>query len=158
MKTILDDFCTISSQKISSSKSKFSSPIMWNNPTAITWLTSSSFLSPKPLANIWVVPSSKTDPTRTLSDSSLKKIQKKLPGWKAKTLSLAGRSTLIQAVTSAIPAYVMQCYSLPKSITNHIDKLNRDFLWGFSPNHRKIHAINWSEVTKPKNLGGLGIR
>ena len=38
----------------------------------------------------------------------LEKVKKKLAGWKANLLSMAGRSVLMQASTSAIPAYVMQ--------------------------------------------------
>ena len=38
----------------------------------------------------------------------LEKVKKKLAGWKANLLSMAGRSVLMQASSSAIPAYVMQ--------------------------------------------------
>lgn len=40
----------------------------------------------------------------------------------------------------------------------HIDKLNRNFLWGCFEGARKIHLVNWNQVCKNKKHGGLGIR
>ena len=54
----------------------------------------------------------------------LERVKKKLAGWKANLLSMAGRSVLIQAATSAIPAYVMQCNQLPGKILDGIDQVN----------------------------------
>ena len=51
----------------------------------------------------------------------LEKVKKKLVGWKANLLSMAGRSVLIQASTSAIPAYVMQNILLLGRILDGID-------------------------------------
>lgn len=34
-------------------------------------------------------------------------VQSKLTGWKASNLSLAGRATLVQSITSAIPNHIM---------------------------------------------------
>lgn len=65
-----------------------------------------------------------------------------LSNWKACSLSLAGRLTFINAVTIAIPTHVMQC----------------TFLWEETTQKRKIHLLSWHIVTKPKWLGGLGIK
>jgi hypothetical protein len=49
----------------------------------------------------------------------IEKVRDKLAGWKAKTLSMAGRCTLINSVSSAIPTHVMQCCLLhPKLVLN----------------------------------------
>lgn len=53
----------------------------------------------------------------------------RLSGWKAKLLSLAGRATLVNSVTSSIPTYTMLVTSLPAVVTEEIDKANRRFLW-----------------------------
>ncbi|KAK4477283.1 hypothetical protein RD792_016497 [Penstemon davidsonii] len=82
----------------------------------------------------------------------------RLSAWKAKLLSIAGRATLIQAVTSAIPNHVMQTNWLPSSTCNQLDKLNRNFLWSSDISQRKLHLVGWHKVTRPKNEGGLGIR
>lgn len=63
-------------------------------------------------------------------DFILEKVRDKLVGWKARTLSLAGRCTLIQAVTTAIPTHIMQSIMLPRSICKEQDKMNRNFLLG----------------------------
>ncbi|GKV52575.1 hypothetical protein SLEP1_g59152 [Rubroshorea leprosula] len=88
----------------------------------------------------------------------LEKIQSKLAGWKKSLLSLAGRKTLIQSVTSAIPCYTMQTVLLPKSTCEAIDKLNRQFLWGSDTESRKPHLVNWESVCMSKEEGGLGLR
>lgn len=71
---------------------------------------------------------------------------------------MAGRLTLIQSVTAAIPIYAMQTARLPISLCHQLDKLNRDFLWGDSNNLKRPHLINWDIVCPPKLLGGLGIK
>ncbi|KAK7845377.1 putative ribonuclease h protein [Quercus suber] len=58
----------------------------------------------------------------------LERVKQKLAGWKANLLSLASRMVLIQASTSVIPAYVMQCMALPKKLLNDIDRVNHNFL------------------------------
>lgn len=86
------------------------------------------------------------------------KVQNRLSGWKSKSLSMAGRLTLIQAVTSSSPIYAMQTARLPASSCSKIDKLNRNFLWGDTDQRKKIHLIKWDTVCKPKLQGGLGIK
>lgn len=86
------------------------------------------------------------------------KVRSKLAGWKTKFLSKAGRLVLIKVVHTALPLYTMQCCALPKATTEALDKLSRDFLWGSSPNHRKLHLVGWNDISRPKHIGGLGIR
>ena len=91
----------------------------------------------------------------------IERVQAKLQGWKANMLSMAGRVTLSQSVISAIPSYVMQGCVLPVRFLNHIDKINRDFLWGESDSGKKMHMVSWSKITKitkPKEKVGLGIQ
>ena len=42
------------------------------------------------------------------------RVKKKLAGWKANLLSIAGRMVLIQASSSTIPIYAMQSVHLPE--------------------------------------------
>ena len=88
----------------------------------------------------------------------LDRVKKKLAGWKANMLSVAGRMVLIQVSTSTIPSYVMQSNFLLNKILSDIDRVNRNFLWGSFEHKKKMHWVNWDTITKPKKLGGLGLQ
>ena len=86
------------------------------------------------------------------------KVKTILSLWKVKTLSSAGRSTLISSVTTAIPGYVMQTSLLPASTCESLDQCNRKFLWGSTKEQMKTPLVAWDSICKPKAQGGLGIR
>ena len=54
---------------------------------------------------------------------------------------MAGKAVLIQASSSAIPAYIMQSNLLPGKVLDGIDKVNRNFLWGSTENKGKMHWV-----------------
>lgn len=59
-----------------------------------------------------------------------------------------------------IPSYIAHSKMLfrnPLPI-NGLDKINRDFIWGSTPDKKKLHVAGLDKVAKPKYLGGLGIR
>lgn len=88
----------------------------------------------------------------------IERVQNKLAGWKANTLMLAGRATLIQASSATIPSYTMQTMNLPVNVCDKLDRINKDFLWGDTPDKRKLHLVNWHTVCKDNDVGGLGLR
>jgi hypothetical protein len=52
-------------------------------------------------------------------------------------------------------------YKLPKWAERHIDRFQRSFLWqGDDPDKVKggHHLVKWKVCTRPRKLGGLGIR
>jgi hypothetical protein len=59
------------------------------------------------------------------------KILNRISGWKAKLLSQAARTTLIQTIANSIPSYTMSLFYLPKSFCHNIDSILRKFWWGF---------------------------
>ncbi|KAE8699617.1 hypothetical protein F3Y22_tig00110576pilonHSYRG00048 [Hibiscus syriacus] len=63
-------------------------------------------------------------------------VLRKLSGWKARCLSLAGRVTVAKAVLATLPTYTMQTVVLPK----------------------RICLIKWDDVCQPVTCGGLGFR
>ena len=87
----------------------------------------------------------------------IERVQSKLEGWKSELLSPTDRLVLIKSVATPILEYFMQCISFPSNVCNSINKIIRDFLWGCSPEHRKMHLVNWKKVTLPKELNQLGI-
>ena len=82
----------------------------------------------------------------------------KLAGWKANLLSMAGRAVLIQASSSAISAYIMQCNLLPSKVLDGIDRVNRNFLWGSTEEKGKMHWVGWKKVTRAKKEGDWGFK
>jgi hypothetical protein len=67
----------------------------------------------------------------------LKKISKRLTGWKDRLLSKAGRETLVKSVLIAQPIYQLTVFPVQCSGGHCL--------------------INWSTTCLPKNKGGLGI-
>jgi hypothetical protein len=56
-------------------------------------------------------------------------VHSKIEGWRSKTLSQAGKSTLIKVVVvSAISSYTMSIFLLPDGICKHLDKAFKFFL------------------------------
>lgn len=72
----------------------------------------------------------------------IEKMSKRLSKWKAKNLSLAGKTTLIKVVTSAMPNHLMQTMELPRKVYDQIDRLNRNFLWGSIDTRRKVYLVS----------------
>ena len=73
------------------------------------------------------------------------------------SLSYAGRTLLVKSVISSRPIYTMQTSLLPATITADIEKRIMNFIWG-EGEKRRMHLINWSTITQPKNRGGLGVQ
>lgn len=96
--------------------------------------------------------------TKVTYNGLLEKVQSRLAASNRKCLSLAGRATLIQAVTSSIHVYTMQTVKLPSSICEDLDRINRDFFWGGSGKKQKVHLCQWDLVCHPKCRGGLSFK
>ena len=69
----------------------------------------------------------------------IEKVKQRLQGWKMKTLSQAGRTTLISLVAVAMPSYQASSLLLPKKVWEKLDALNRNFWWGCSD--EKKHGL-----------------
>jgi hypothetical protein len=53
------------------------------------------------------------------------KIADRLPNWKARLLNLAGRTTLVRFVLSAIPVYLFIAMNIPKWVIKKIDRVRK---------------------------------
>lgn len=71
---------------------------------------------------------------------------------------LEGRATLIQASSSTILSYSMQTMHFPTHVCDKLDHINMNFLWGDTPEKKKVHLVNWHKVCKNKDFGGLGLK
>lgn len=86
------------------------------------------------------------------------KLDRKLQGLKANLLSKIGRTQLINFTISNLSSHIMKALLFPKSILTKLESKTRCFFWSHSNNARKLNTISWDRITKPKKLGGLGIR
>ena len=92
--------------------------------------------------------------------SSIDLVGARLPGWKGRFLSSAGRETLVKTVLSSQPIYHMTAFPELKWLIKMIDRMRRSFLWrGETPD--KVYGghsiVNWPTSRRPKIKGGLGI-
>ncbi|KAG7576108.1 hypothetical protein ISN45_Aa03g005410 [Arabidopsis thaliana x Arabidopsis arenosa] len=86
------------------------------------------------------------------------KLQSRLAGWYAKTLSQGGKEVLLKSIAMAFPVYTMSCFKLPKSLCTKLTSVMMDFWWNTMQNNRKIHWIDAQRLTLPKSLGGFGFK
>ena len=86
------------------------------------------------------------------------RVWRKIQGWDGKLLFQASREVLIKSVIQAIPTYTMGCFKIPMGLCNEIEAMIKKFWWGQRGDRRKIHWIKWDELTKSKNVGGMGFR
>ncbi|KAI4325675.1 hypothetical protein MLD38_031054 [Melastoma candidum] len=89
-------------------------------------------------------------------NSVTERVRKKLAGWQTKFLSKVARVVVIKSVAEAIPAYLMSCLKWPRKALE-LDRINRNFLRGSTEENKKLHLLNWHQVTKRKEEGGLGL-
>ncbi|CAL8152661.1 unnamed protein product [Prunus armeniaca] len=85
----------------------------------------------------------------------VERIKGKFAGWKAQTLSRAGRLTMIKASVSGIPNHSLSCFKCPSKVSKVMNSTCRNFFWS---NHTKIPPVSWKEVCTPNEMGGLGVR
>ncbi|CAL2243105.1 unnamed protein product [Prunus armeniaca] len=158
MKSCLDLFCTASGQTVNFSKS-----VVFCFPNTCKELakeisTTCGLLLTDNLGKYLGMPILHHPVNKSTYYSIVEKVHNRLPTWKSKCLSMAGRITLIQAVTSSTPIYAMQTTKLLMSICDDLDRIHRNFLWGGSARQSKVHLCQWDLVCRPKHKGGLGLQ
>ncbi|KAI0520604.1 hypothetical protein KFK09_008080 [Dendrobium nobile] len=85
-------------------------------------------------------------------------IDKKLLGWKANLLSLAGRLQFLKFTMINSIAYWIRGGIMPKTVLKHFKKISSRFLFfGDIGMSKKIHMVAWDRVFLPTHLGGLGL-
>ncbi|CAN1191878.1 Putative ribonuclease H protein At1g65750 [Linum perenne] len=154
----LDCFCTAAGQSINKDKSAVFCSKNTDRQSRLDIAASLGIPITNNLGTYLGVPILHERTTTETYQGILNKIDKKLAGWKIKTLSLAGHVTLAKSVLGALPAYAMQTSVIPATTCEAIDKKIRDFVWGSSDESRKIHLVNWNQICAPKSQGGLGLR
>ena len=125
---MLDEFCCLSGQTISESKSRVYFLPNVDRDTRESLYDILGFASTSKLGKYLGIPIKHSGSSSQDYNFILDRVKQKLVGWKASLLSLAGRAVLIQASSMAIPSYVMQCAHLPGKILDGLDRVNHNFL------------------------------
>ncbi|KAH9751256.1 putative ribonuclease H protein [Citrus sinensis] len=155
---VLNTFCVSSGAKVNKQKSQvfFSKNV---NPCNVRNIgTTLGFSVTTDLGNYLGMPLLHSRVSKATYHGILEKVERKLNGWSAKFLSLAGRITLTQSVLQALPIYSMQTTRLPTSIITKIEQHCRRFIWSGNSEVKKLHLINWADAIGricPKVLQGL---
>nr|XP_025664883.1 uncharacterized protein LOC112763420 [Arachis hypogaea] len=154
----LEAFCKSSGQKVSKDKTRvfFSRNVGHNVRTEISNVM--QFTRTDDLRKYLGVPILHSKVTKHTFEGIINKLHVRLNSWKASSLSLAGRTTLVKSVLSSMPIYNMHSALLPTATCNSIDRICRNFIWGDTDQNKKVHLLNWKKICEPKQSGGLGIR
>ncbi|CAN1188821.1 Putative ribonuclease H protein At1g65750 [Linum perenne] len=154
----LEEFCAASGLNISKEKSQIFCSRNTSRGLPVSISSSLGISLTQDLGRYLGVPTLHGRTDKGTYQAIVDKLDNKLAGWKAKSLSLAGRVTLATSALSAIPAYVMQAAVLPATTCEAIDRRIRNFVWGSTSEERKTHLVSWEQICKSKELGGLGLR
>ncbi|WVZ65335.1 hypothetical protein U9M48_014716 [Paspalum notatum var. saurae] len=104
------------------------------------------------------VPLSTRKLSRSLEQELVDKVARRIPRWKGKLLSVAGRLVLIKSTLSAIPVHISIATCLSGWAIRAIDRLRRAFLWSGSDILGCGHSkVAWRTLCRPVEYGGLGI-
>jgi len=57
------------------------------------------------------------------------KLNSRLSGWYAKTLSQGGKEVLLKSIAMAFPVYTMSCFKIPKVLCSKLTSVMMDYWW-----------------------------
>ena len=159
IKSCLDKYCFWSGQSINASKSsiRFNKN---NNPfTSFSILNILPF-NPNPFCSSYLgLPILMGSSKQVAFQSIIDTIHHKIEGWRAKTLSQAGRLVLIKAVVATVPSYAMSTFLLPKSLCRKLDNMFKNFWRGFPlMKVRNPYLKSWDSFCSLKVFGDLDFK
>ena len=77
--------------------------------------------------------------------------------WQGRFLTLGGRLILTNSSLTNIPLYMLSLYKVPRLVLKRMDFFRTRFLWQESQRVKKYHLVNWQDICRPKDQGGLGM-
>ncbi|GJR83385.1 RNA-directed DNA polymerase, eukaryota [Tanacetum coccineum] len=92
-----------------------------------------------------------------LGNEDIQKVTSKLSKWKAISLSVGGRLTLLKLVLGSLPTYYMTLFKAPDGVLSHLEWLHNSFFLGAKMDERKMTWVCSRKVMAQKQYGGLGL-
>jgi hypothetical protein len=71
---------------------------------------------------------------------------------------MGGRYVLIKVVLESLPVFWMALAHIPASVLKTLRQLIFTFLWTGSKKHKGYHLSRWEVLSKPKMMGGWGLK
>lgn len=82
----------------------------------------------------------------------------KLSSWSGRSMTVAGRLTLVKSVLTSQPVYLLTALKAPKEIMKLIDAKRKQFLWAGTENITGGKCkVNWARSARPRKGGGFGV-
>ncbi|GKB13205.1 RNA-directed DNA polymerase, eukaryota [Tanacetum coccineum] len=79
-------------------------------------------------------------------------LRTRLSKWKAKTLSIGGRLTLLKSVLGASPLYTMSICKVPKGVLKEMESIRNNFFKGAELSEKKITWVAWDKSIHSSSL------
>jgi len=57
----------------------------------------------------------------------------------------------MEFVITALPLSYLSLFMMPLNSTKEVKRIQRDFLWGWGQDRRKITWVKWDTLCKPKD-------
>ncbi|GAA0156008.1 reverse transcriptase [Lithospermum erythrorhizon] len=88
----------------------------------------------------------------------VEQVRQRIDSWESKSLSFAGRVTLINSVLFGVCNYWCQTTFIPIETVKDIEEIMKQYLWKGAVAGKYIPKVSWKQATLRKKEGGLGIK
>ncbi|GJZ92047.1 RNA-directed DNA polymerase, eukaryota [Tanacetum coccineum] len=87
----------------------------------------------------------------------INRFRDRLSSWKAKSLSIGSKITLVKSVIGNLPIYYLSLFKAPLKIINILESIRSHFFWGFKESQKGISWVKWNSILPDFENGGLGV-
>jgi len=71
---------------------------------------------------------------------------------------MVGRVTMIKFALLPMFIFFLSLFKMPKVVNKELIKIQRQVLWGWKADKKRISWVKWENICRSKRRGGLGIK